>query len=121
MWWQRALADGLVDELELFHRAAGERLWLGWRYHGRGVLWTPVCLQEGSDGGVVGRQGRLGGFWRADENGARPCGRAKARGKTRRLGCAHVQNVRSRRAHSMHATCSTESQGGLEGLGEAGN
>ena len=110
-----------MDELELFQRAAGGRLWLGRRCHGRGVLRTPVCRQEGSDSGVVGRQGRLGGFWRADENGARPCGRAKARGKTRRLGCARVQNVRSGRAQSTHATCSTESQGGLEGLGEAGN
>ena len=110
-----------MDEFELFRDELARGCGSGGAVHGRSVLRTSACRQEGSDGGAVGRQGRLGGFWRADENGAWPCGRAKARGTTRRLGCACVQNMRSGRAQSTHAMCSTKCQRVLEGLNEAGS
>ena len=59
---------------------------------------------------------------------ARLCRRAGARDGTRRgwqcgavTQCARVQNVRSGRAQSTHARCSTKCQRPLESLGEAGS
>ena len=126
-WRRQACADEHVDKHGLFPGAAGARGWLGRRRPRQSPLPTPACRQGSPDGGAVGRQGWLGGFWRVGEGSAWLCKRARARGGTRRgrqcdaaTRCASVQNVRSGRAQSTHGTCSTKCQRALELEGGAG-
>ena len=71
-----------------------------------------------------GARGGRGGFGVQKETWRAGCGWPRARtgaGRDAAARCTRVQNMRSGRAQSTHATCSTECQGGLERSGEAGN
>ena len=75
-------------------------------------------------GGTVGHEGSLerSGEWsRAGRGSAGEQGPGRGVANAAARLRARVQNVRSGRVQSTRATCSTECQGGLECLSEAGN
>ena len=45
-WRRRTLADGLADEVGLFHERAGALVWLGRCRRWQSSLPTPACRQE---------------------------------------------------------------------------
>jgi len=120
-WRRRARADEHVDKHGLFPGGS-------WRAR---VAWAaPSTAEPAADAGVPPRElcrrrcrapVRLGGLLRGGECMARLCRRAGTSDGTRRLECTHVQNARSGRGQSTHATFSSKCQRVLESSNDAGS